>query len=227
MRAARAGLALLAPAAVMLAAPAQARPVVVEMFTSQACSSCPPADALLGKLAANPGILALSFDVAYWNSAAWNDSYALPGAARRQDWYAKLNHSQDVYTPQAVVDGTRQLVGSDGAKLTAAIAAARAAPAGDTPITIHGGPMVEIAVGPSAAGAEIWLFGYDPTHTTHIGGGENGGITLRQVNIVRSMTDLGPWTGRQTALTIARPAGQHLAVLLQSESGAVLGAASE
>ena len=97
----------------LLAAPAQARPVVVEMFTSQACSDCPPADALLGKLAAQPGILALSFDVTYWNSAAWNDPYALPGAATRQDWYAGLRHSTEVYTPEAVVDGTNQFVGSD------------------------------------------------------------------------------------------------------------------
>jgi hypothetical protein len=215
------------PALILGAVPARARPVVVEMFTSQACSDCPPADALLGKLAAQPGILALSFDVAYWNSAAWNDAYALPGAATRQNWYAALHHSQEVYTPEAVVDGTSQLVGSDRAKMTAAIAAARAAPAGDTAMTIGGGQTVKIGIGPGAAGARIWLFGYDPAHTTHIGGGENGGITLTQVNIVRSMTDLGTWNGRQTALTVARPAGRHLAVLLQNADGAVVGAAAE
>jgi hypothetical protein len=218
--------ALLA-ALVLLAAPAQARPVVVEMFTSQACSDCPPADALLGRLATQPGILALSFDVAYWNSAAWNDPYALPGAATRQNWYAALRHSTEVYTPEAVVDGTNQFVGSDRTKMTEAIAAARAAPAGDTAVTIGGGPKVQITIGPGATGGEIWLFGYDPAHTTHIGGGENGGITLTQVNIVRSMTDLGPWDGRQTTLTVARPAGQHLAVVLQNASGAVVGAAAE
>lgn len=216
-----------AMAVILGAVPAQARPVVVEMFTSQACSSCPPADALLGKLAADPGILALSFDVAYWNSPAWNDAYALPGATVRQDWYAGLQHSQDVYTPQAVVDGIAPLVGSDRKKLIAAIAAARAAPAGDTPISLSGGPMVKIAVGPGTANAELWLFGYDAAHTTHIGGGENGGITLTEVNIVRSITDLGPWNGQQTAMTISRPAGQHLAVLLQTATGAVIGAASE
>ena len=71
------------------------------------------------------------------------------------------------------------------------------------------------------------MFGYDPAHTTHIGGGENGGINLTQVNIVRSMTDLGPWNGQQTALTVARPVGEHLAVVLQNASGAVMGAVSE
>ncbi len=212
-------------ALVLLAAPAQARPVVVEMFTSQACSSCPPADALLGKIAAEPGILALSFNVTYWNGPAWSDAYALPGATARQNWYAGLQGSQDVYTPEAVVDGTASMVGSDQAKVEAAIEAARAAPAGDTPIGLQAGKTVTITIGPGAPGAQIWLFGYDAMHTTRIGGGENGGNTLTEVNIVRSITDLGRTDGK--TITVPRPAGEHVAVLLQGPSGAVLGAASE
>jgi hypothetical protein len=211
----------------LLALPAQARPVVVEMFTSQACSSCPPADALLADLAKNPNILPLSFNVTYWNSPAWSDPYALQGATARQTWYASLSGSQDVYTPEAVVDGTAQMVGSNRAKVTAAIATARDEPAGDVPISITGGPMVTIKVGAENGGAELWMFGYDSRHSTKIGGGENGGATLREVDIVRSVTDLGTWAGQEMAMTISRPAGEHVAVVLQTKTGAVLGAASE
>jgi hypothetical protein len=213
-------------ALVLLATPAQARPVVVEMFTSQACSSCPPADALLGRIATMPGILALSFNVTYWNGPAWHDAYALAGATARQNWYAGLHGSQDVYTPEAVVDGTATMVGSDRDKVDAAIAAAKAAPAGDTAIGISGGKNITISIGAGAPGAEIWVFGYDGMHTTRIGGGENGGATLSEVNIVRSITDLGRSDGMKTGFTLARPAGEHLAVLLQAPNGAVLGAAS-
>jgi hypothetical protein len=212
---------------VLLALPAQARPVVVEMFTSLACSSCPPADALLGELTKNPDILPLSFNVTYWNSPAWSDPYALQVATARQAWYAGLSGSQDVYTPEAVVDGTAQLVGSDRGKLTAAIAAAKDSPAGDVPITVTGGPMVTIKVGAQNGGANLWIFGYDSSHSTKIGGGENGGATLTETNIVRSATNLGTWTGQEMTMTISHPAGAHVAVVLQTKTGAVLGAASE
>jgi hypothetical protein len=212
---------------VLLGLPAQARPVVVEMFTSLACSSCPPADALLGELAKNPDILPLSFNVTYWNSPAWNDPYALQDATTRQAWYAGLSGSQDVYTPEAVVDGGAQLVGSDRGKLTAAIASAKDAPAGDVPITVTGGPMITIKVGAQNGGADLWMFGYDSSHSTKIGGGENGGATLTETNIVRSATNLGTWTGQEMTMTISHPAGEHVAVVLQTKTGAILGAASE
>jgi hypothetical protein len=222
MRAVLAALMLLA-----FAPAAEARPVVVEMFTSLACSSCPPADAVLAGLAKNPGVLALSFNVTYWNSAAWSDPYGLKTSTDRQAWYAGLDNSQDVYTPEAVVDGTTRLVGSDAAKLNAAIATAKAAPAGDTPITITGGNMITITVSAGPSGAGLWLFGYDSEHSTAIGGGENGGATLTEANIVRSITSLGTSTGPEISMTMPRPAGGHVAVLLQTATGAVIGAASE
>jgi hypothetical protein len=212
---------------VLLALPAQARPVVVEMFTSLACSSCPPADALLGELAKNPDILPLSFNVTYWNSPAWSDPYALQGATARQAWYAGLSGSQDVYTPEAVVDGGAQLVGSDRGKLTAAINAAKATPAGDVPIAITGGSMVTIKVGAENGGADLWMFGYDSSHRTKIGGGENGGATLTETNVVRSAVNLGTWAGQEMSMTISHPAGEHVAVVLQTKTGAILGAATE
>jgi len=208
---------------------APARPVVVELFTSQACSSCPPADALLARLEKTQHILALSFNVTYWDSPAWADSFGLKQATERQAWYAGLENSPNVFTPQAVIDGTASAVGSNAGALTTAISAAAAAPAGDIPITITGTSMVTLHIGagtPNQA-AEIWMFGYDPSHTTQVTGGENNGATLTETNIVRSMTDLGPWNGLLTAMTMSHPAGTHIAVLLQTATGAVLGAGTD
>ncbi|OYV37901.1 MAG: hypothetical protein B7Z81_05375 [Acidocella sp. 20-61-6] len=211
-----------------LSAPAQARPVVVELFTSEACSSCPPAEALLGDLKkSDADILPLSFHVTYWNGPAWTDPYSLSGATKRQNWYAGLQHSDEVYTPEAVVDGTAQMVGSHRNEVTAAIAAAKAA-ATEVSVTITGTAMVTIHVSQGAgAGAKIWLFGFDPDHTTKIGGGENGGATLHEVNVVRSITPLGTWSGAMMDYTMPHPAGEHVAVLLQASNGQILGAAAD
>jgi len=209
-----------------LAGPAQARPVLLEMFTSLGCSSCPPADRLLALQAKNPGVLALSFNITYWNNAAFTDPYGLQAATARQAWYASLQNTTEVYTPEAVVDGVTALVGSDAAKLNAAIAGAAANPAGDVPVTITAGPMVTIAVAASpvvAGPAEITLIGYDPRHQTQVGGGENAGASLSETNVVRSVQDLGPWTGQAMRLTTVHPAGAALAVILQTKSGAVVG----
>ncbi len=217
----------LAALVLALAAPAaQARPVLVELFTSLGCSSCPPADKLLTLQAKNPGVLALSFNITYWNNAAFTDPYGLQAATARQAWYASLENTTEVYTPEAVVDGSTSLVGSDAAKLSDAIAAAAANPAGDVPVTITPGPMVKIAVAASSSitgPAEITLIGYDPTHKTQVGGGENAGASLSETNVVRSMQDLGPWSGEEMALTTVHPAGAALAVILQTKTGAVVG----
>ncbi len=220
------GPALLALA---LAAPAaQARPVLLELFTSLGCSSCPPADKLLTLQAKNQGVLALSFNITYWNNGAFTDPYGLQAATTRQAWYASLENSSEVYTPEAVVDGATSLVGSDAGKLAGTIANAAANPAGDVAVTIKPGPMVTITVPASpdpAAQADITLIGYDPTHTTNVGGGENAGASLTETNVVRSVQDLGPWTGQEMTLTTVHPAGAALAVILQTKAGAVLGLA--
>jgi len=218
----------LIPLLFLLAAPAFARPVVVELYTSQACSSCPPADELLVSLAGrDKGILPLSFNVTYWNSPTWEDKDSLQLATDRQIWYAGLAHTQQVYTPEAVVDGGTGLVGSDRDAVTSAIAAAEAAPAGDVPIKISGKAMVTIAVPEGAGGANVVVFGYDSKHKTSIGGGENGGATLTEINVVRSETNLGPWIGPSLSYTISRPEGEHLAVLLQADDGKIYGVATQ
>jgi len=206
---------------------AQARPVVVELFTSQACSSCPPAEALLTRLAKTQHILALSFHVTYWDTPAWADSFGLKQATVRQGWYAGLENSQNVYTPQAIIDGTTSAVGSDEKTITAAIAAAAASPAGNVHITVAGGSMITIQIAAGTGSGEIYMFGYDPTHTTQVTGGENNGATLTETNTVRSMADLGPWNGLVTTMTMSHPAGTRVAIVLQSPTGAVLGAGTD
>jgi hypothetical protein len=211
----------------LLAPMAQARPVVVEMFTSLACSSCPPADALLEQVAKDPGVLALSFNVTYWNNAFWSDPDAITAATDRQTWYATAEKSQNVYTPEAVVDGLASMVGSDSGKLNDAIAAAPDAQGNETPVSIAGTDMVTVTVQAGPGGAEIWLFGYDPKHITKVGGGENGGATISEINVVRSVTDLGLWTGPESSMTISRPKGQHLVVLLQQPDGTIMGVGTQ
>ncbi len=226
-------LAALALTSALVLSPAHARPVVVELFTSQACSSCPPADALLRRLAArDKDVLALDLHVTYWNDAAYRDPFALPAATARQDWYARLRHSTEVYTPQAVVDGQAQLVGSraDALHATVAVAKRRAAAAVSVPVGVDiGGSQVAITLGggpASGAAATVLLFGYDAAHTTRIGGGENAGATLTEIDVVRSLTQLGSWRDAPRALTVRRPPGQHMAVLVQAADGTILGAAA-
>jgi len=209
------------------AKPALPRPVLVEMFVSQSCSSCPPADALLQALAASDkGVLPLSLNVTYWNNLGWHDTDSMDETTVRQFWYAGLSGSQNVYTPEAVVDGTRQMVGNSRRKLNAAIAAARAEPAGNIPIIISGGPMLVLEVSAGQGAGQIILFGYDARHATAVTAGENAGATITEINVVRSLTSLGPWDGLDEQFKLPRPAGQHIAVVLQAKDGSVLGLAS-
>ncbi|MBU6448754.1 MAG: DUF1223 domain-containing protein [Rhodospirillales bacterium] len=220
--------ALALTASLLLAAqPALARPVLVELFTSQSCSSCPPANALLRKLKAqDQDILPLSFDVTYWNDLGWKDTDSLPAATERQDWYASLRDSTEVYTPEAVVDGHAQFVGSDAARMAATIAAAKAAPAGDVPIGISGQEGLAISIGGGPGTGSLLLVGYDDIRRTGVKAGENGGATITEVNVVRAMVPLGSWNGAATAFQAPRPAGQHVAVILQAANGNILGLAA-
>lgn len=209
------------------------RPVLVEMFVSQSCSSCLPADALLEKLAAKDkgAILPLSYDVNYWNDTGWRDTDSSAGATSRQFWYAKLASSQDVYTPEAVVDGTVRLVGSDRLALVRAIDDAANDQGLNVQLGISGDKMLTLALGPAVAPGQrrgtVVLIGYDPRHVTHVLGGENAGKTITEVNVVRSVTALGAWLGMDEHFTVPRPAGAHMALVLQGPKGAVLGLAAQ
>jgi hypothetical protein len=181
------------------------RPVVAELFTSQGCSSCPPADAIVAELASRrPDLLLLTFHVTYWNSLGWQDPFSFAAATARQERYVALSVSPQVYTPAMVVDGVA--VGADHVTI---------ARAGDT---------LTIDVGAGTGHGTVLLLGYDSRHRTQVGRGENSGRTLLEANIVRSMTVAGDWTGQATHLTISAPAGEQVAVLVQADDGHILGA---
>jgi hypothetical protein len=208
---------------------AASRPVVVELFTSQGCSDCPPADALLRHIkATDPDVLALDLHVTYWDNGAWTDPYSLQDATDLQNHYASLRGSKEVYTPEAVVDGKAQFVGSDKATMIAAVAQARAAVARDgaTSVSVSTADgQVSVHVGSGTGVATVWLFGFDSERTTKVQGGENGGSTLTEVNVVRSITSLGSWSGQPLERTIRTPAGTKFAALVQRSDGTILSAA--
>ena len=203
------------------------RPVVVELFTSQGCSSCPPADAIVAELARDrPDLLALSFHVTYWNSLGWQDPFSFAAATERQRRYVALAVSPQVYTPAMVVDGRHDVVGSDRAGIEQALAHAASQAAAVAPIDIARAESgLTITVGAGAGHGTVLLLGYDRQHQTRVGRGENGGRTLLEANIVRSMATAGAWAGQPMQLHAAIPEGEEIAVLVQADDGRVLGAA--
>lgn len=200
-------------------------PVVVELFTSQGCSSCPPADALLGELAKRDDVLPLAFHIDYWDRLGWKDPFSLPAATARQRAYAKSLGKSNVYTPQMMVNGTRDVIGSDRAKVTQAIADA---PKATVPLGLSlAGKSLSLAVGAGAGAGRLWLVAYDSKHETQVRAGENAGRKLVNVNIVRAVEPLGDWTGEVLTLQPGLPVtGGNVAVLLQAPNGRILGAAS-
>ena len=211
-------------AAVVPAAAAE-RPVVVELFTSQSCSSCPPAEAVLAELAREGAdLLPLAFHVTYWNHLNWRDTYALPAATARQEAYAARLGDQ-VYTPQAVIDGRRGLVGSESGAVRAAIAQARGTAVAEAPVTLaREGSGVVVRLGAGRGAGTVTLVGFDPSHVTPVARGENAGRTITQANVVRSVRDIGRWTGVAQTLTAALPEGAAAAVIVQAPDGRILGA---
>lgn len=206
------------------------RPVVVELFTSLACSDCPPADALLARVRAqDPDVLALDLHVTYWNDASWTDPYSLRGADELQREYAALRRDSTVYTPEAVVDGQQFFVGSDSRAMVTAIeqAKARVAADGAVPIIVSSAAQdVSIDIGSGRGSGVVWLFGVDPSRTTSVRAGENAGATISEVNVVRSIARLGEWRGRHLKLYARLAAGTRFAVVLQGVDGTILAAAS-
>ena len=199
-------------------------PVVVELFTSQGCSSCPPADAFLTDLAhRRADVLALAFHVTYWDYLGWKDPYSLAAATVRQRAYARTLGDDGVYTPQMVVDGAVGFVGSSRSRGLDAIA--HAAPKPVSVRLVRDGVDLLVKLGAGTGQARVLLVGFDPTHETEVGRGENSGATLVETNIVRSLTPIGTWTGAAVDVRQALPDGQDFAVLLQAADGRIIGAA--
>ncbi|MCB8883480.1 DUF1223 domain-containing protein [Acidisoma cellulosilytica] len=219
-----AGLALSA-----LPAKAADNPLVLELFTSQGCSSCPPADAYMAELKrSRPDLLLLDFHVDYWDRLGWHDPFSLGRATERQEFYASALHTE-VYTPQLVIGGSEQAIGSARADVQTAIGAAQADRQAAAPVAVSlsaRGTQVQVTVGPGQGSAAIWLVGFDDSHRTAIGRGENDGLTETEVDIVRSIQNLGAWTGQPAQVTIQRPRGERIAVLVQRADGLILSAAT-
>jgi hypothetical protein len=218
-------LAALLVGLAVAATPARAdpRPVVVELFTSQGCSSCPPADALLGELAKQSEVLALGFHISYWDSLGWKDPLSSPSSTERQRAYARRLGDGRVYTPQIVVDGTSEMIGSDREAVLGALRAAR--PAAIAPVSFADDRR-SVAIGGGAGKGEIVLVRFLQRRTTDVGAGENSGRIARDFNGVQSLTTLGAWDGSRLSVAIEPPAaGEGLAVLVQAPDGHMLGAA--
>jgi hypothetical protein len=218
-------IAALLIATAVTAAPAPL--VVVELFQSQGCSSCPPANANVNALIdTRSDVLALSFAVNYWDQLGWKDSFATPAYTQRQWDYAKgLRHDQ-VWTPQVIVGGAADTVGNRAADINALIAASRV-PAG-APTLALGADGVSIGAGTAPrTGAAVWLVRYDPrTVQVAVKAGENGGRTLPHRNIVRALVRLGDWHGAPAHFALPpAPAGLATAVLVQPLGGPILAAA--
>jgi hypothetical protein len=201
-----------------------AHPVVVELFQSQGCSSCPPAIANVNAIADRPDILALTFAVTYWDRLGWKDTFATPEQTKRQWDYANAAKRGQVFTPQVIVNGEASIVGARRSQLDQTIAAARklTGPA----ITAARG-AVTIAAGKATTPATVWLVSYDPrAQQVRIGRGENGGRTITHKNVVRDLVSLGSWNGKPArfALPAAKP-GLKTAVLVQSDNGGAVIAA--
>jgi hypothetical protein len=203
------------------------RPVVVELFTSEGCSSCPPADAFLTELAQNrPDLLPLAFHITYWNGLGWRDPFALQTATERQRAYAKLLGRDSVFTPELVVEGSESLVGSDRVKVEAAIRQAASDHVTAASIRISRiGDTLTIDVGRGSGAGTVLLVGFDPLHRTPVSRGENGGRTLTESNIVRSIESIGEWSGGALHLQQQLPPGQEYAAIVQASNGQIIGAA--
>ncbi len=208
-----------------LATPALAqRPIVVELFTSQGCSSCPPADRLLSELATRPDILPLAFHVTYWNNLGWRDPFSLEAATARQRGYQRLLGAETIYTPQMIIEGRTEVIGSDRPAVGAALAAARPGPGVAIEVT-RTAQGLRFDVGPGSGAGRLLVVGYDTSHRTAVGRGENAGRQLMESNIVRSLTPAGDWQGQALTVTAVAPLAERTAILLQAEDGRILGAA--
>ena len=210
-------------------APAVASPTVVELYQSQGCSSCPPAIANINVLANDPRLLVLDFAITYWDRLGWKDTFARPEYTQRQWDYAHGLKHNNVYTPQVVVAGRNDLVGTDPRELRHAVDAAMSATVAPS-VSLQGDKVSIGEAATSGPDADVWLVRYDPRiQSVAIGAGENGGVTLAHRNIVRQITRLGSWKGKMETfqLTPASDGNWRNAILVQHPSGGAILAAAK
>jgi hypothetical protein len=210
---------------------------VIELFTSQGCSSCPAADKLLSELQADPSLIPLSLPIDYWDYLGWKDTLAIPGHTTRQRAYSQVRGDREIYTPQVVVNGVAQTIGSDRVKIENAVAQSKYnASSLSVPLQVTVADervTVTLPERAEATGGEIWLCPLSGSVSVGIARGENRGHTLTYTNVVRRWVKLGTWTGKGESFTVPIDAIRFdgvdaVAVILQSGSfekpGAILGA---
>jgi hypothetical protein len=189
-------LALLAVMVLSASSPAHAGgKSVIELFTSQGCNSCPPADKLLGTLTKEPSVIPLTLAVDYWDYLGWKDTLALSDHTKRQRHYAKMRGDMNVYTPQAIVNGVKYAVGSDAREINAAL---RNHPSNDpaVPLAIkREGENISVDVGAGQGKATVWMLSVQSKVEVKIAKGENKGATVTYFNVVRSWRNLGAYSG--------------------------------
>jgi len=219
-----AAMAALALATLALAPAARAsdaaHPVVIELFQSQGCSSCPPASANVAALSNRADVLALSFQVTYWDNLGWKDTFAKPKYTARQWDYAHALRHDNVFTPQVVINGRLDGVGVDPNELRSLLRRADRGVGGpDVQIANNAVQIGAAAIAPAPA-ADVWLIRYDPrTLLIPIRAGENGGKTLPHKNVVREMIRLGGWTGQATRFTLPPSADPGAGPILAAVRG--------
>jgi hypothetical protein len=178
----------------------------LELFTSQGCSSCPPADKLLGDLTSDPSLVAVSVPIDYWDYLGWKDTLASPGHSARQRAYARSRGDRQVYTPQIVVNGAMHVLGSDRAAIERAITQTdRNVAIMSVPIRLSvGGSNLSVKVGAAEKthGGEVWLCPLAKSVPVEIGRGENHGRTITYHNVVRRWVKLGDWNGADVTWSV-------------------------
>ena len=197
-------------AIVAIVRPAHADPrAVVELFTSQGCSSCPPADKLLGELAKDPSVIALSMPIDYWDYLGWKDTLADARFSARQKAYSWARGDREVYTPQVVVNGSAHVLGSDRAAIENAIGNTRKTDGVmSVPVTMtQAGKQINVSVaasgkGPAATHGEVWICSISKAVSISIGRGENSGREITYHNVVRNLLKVGDWNGNPGSWTV-------------------------
>jgi hypothetical protein len=204
---------------------------VIELFTSQGCNDCPPADVLLGQFARSPGVIALAYHVTYWDALGWHDRFGLPESDARQQFYVTQLRLPSAFTPQAVIDGRVSAIGSDQSSIEAALSKAR--PSVPIQLQLDQG-QVRIALPAVAARLpaplQVIFIGYEPRALTEVGAGENAGRKLQEYDVVRTYRRIGSWQGGaaqfSVPLSLLPPEATGIAVLLQEPQGSIAGAAT-
>ena len=211
---------------------AEERPVVVELFTSQGCSSCPPADTYLRDLANRENVIALAYNVDYWDYLGWQDTLASPAHTERQRAYARALGLSGVYTPQIVVNGTAEGVGSRRNEIGRAIDEAKPFPVRVSFADKGDALALDVGAGQRPARpATLWLVRYAKETRVEIRGGENRGRTIAYAHAVRELTPIGMWEGKAMSLTLpksdllTRGFEGCVALLQAGDGGPILGAA--